>query len=121
MSAQLRRKIGIARTQLARAINLCEEDLKDDLLGFPQTSANDDFLDYAELQDTHHESFSTKLIVRKLEDLNNEWIALMAKDSNEVTTFHEFFSRYGDYHDDIEKAIKALQRMDSSEALIQGE
>ncbi|EPB74949.1 Pao retrotransposon peptidase [Ancylostoma ceylanicum] len=119
MSAQLRRKIGIARKQLTRAVNLCEEDLKDDLPGFLQTATNDDLLDYAELQDTHHESLSTKL--RKLEDLNNEWIALMAKDSSEVATFHEFISKYGDYRDDIEKAIKALQRMDSSEALIQEE
>ncbi|KIH60849.1 Tas retrotransposon peptidase A16 [Ancylostoma duodenale] len=119
MSAQLRRKIGIARKHLVRALNLCEEDLKENVHEFLSTAANDDLLDYAELQDTHHELLFTKL--RKLEDLNKEWTTLMTKDPDEVTIFHDFISKYGDYRDDIQRAIKALQQIDSSETLIQEE
>uniref|UniRef100_A0A7I4YMD7 Nuclear pore protein n=1 Tax=Haemonchus contortus TaxID=6289 RepID=A0A7I4YMD7_HAECO len=44
--------------------------------------SNDELLDYAELNASHHESISTKLL--KLEDLNNKWTALMKEDANEI-------------------------------------
>ncbi|KAK6727527.1 hypothetical protein RB195_005297 [Necator americanus] len=92
---------------------------KENVPEFVSTAVNDDLLDYAELQDTHYESLFTKL--RKLEDLNQEWTTLMTKDPNEVIIFHDFISKYGDYRDDIQKAIKALQQIDSSGTLMQEE
>ncbi|KAK6741922.1 hypothetical protein RB195_009664 [Necator americanus] len=71
MSTQLRRRIGVSPKHLIRTLNLCEEDVKENFPDFLPTAADDDLLEYAELQDSHHESLFTKL--RKLEDLNNEW------------------------------------------------
>ncbi|XGW14002.1 hypothetical protein V3C99_000354 [Haemonchus contortus] len=106
MSSQIRRSIGIARKQLLRTLQTCNEDLQSDLTELLQTASNDELLDYAELNASHHESISTKLL--KLEDLNNKWTALMKEDANEHNILlQEEFQKRGITH---QSAVLPIQK-----------
>ncbi|WKX90081.1 hypothetical protein Q1695_009150 [Nippostrongylus brasiliensis] len=119
MSSQLRRSIGIARKYLLRVLQSCQEDIKSNFSELLPNISNEDLLDYAELHTTHHESIFTKL--SQLQTLNKRWTDLMVNDPSEITAFHDFISKYGDYREEIQNAIDVLQQLDNNTIALQAE
>uniref|UniRef100_A0A7I4YQH0 Exocyst complex component Sec8 n=1 Tax=Haemonchus contortus TaxID=6289 RepID=A0A7I4YQH0_HAECO len=116
ISAHLRRQIGAVRKQLTHVIELCQNDLQDDVHTFISSTNNYALLDYIAIQHNHRETIIAKL--DKLQRLNDEWSTLMTADNDEVAVFNEYIFKYGDYRLDINRAIELLERIDTHEVLI---